>query len=138
MGERAEGRASKGRDLVRSTGTHCPPWHAHERTEHVRGRCGEHAHAKGQDVTGAAADIHKCFDQIVRPLLYHLALIAGIPRRILFAYATFMELVLVQNSVAGGLGKLYRRKCGIPQGCPLSMVIIAAVMVDTNAIIIAC
>ena len=31
----------------------------------------------------------------------------------------------VRNMINGGLGEAYRRPCGIPQGCPLSMVFVA-------------
>ena len=35
--------------------------------------------AQGIPFSGSAADMHKCFDQVQRPLLYHLAEVAGIP-----------------------------------------------------------
>lgn len=41
---------------------------------------------KGVDYTGGAADIYKCFDQLVRPIIYKLLAKAGIPKDILGAY----------------------------------------------------
>lgn len=37
------------------------------------------------------------------------------------AYMRYQDELSVRNSVAGGLGKGFRRRTGIPQGCPLSM-----------------
>ena len=53
---------------------------------------------------------------------------AGIPPRILLAYKNFQENLTVRNSVAGGLGMAYTRRCGIPQGCPMSMTMIALLL----------
>ena len=39
-----------------------------------------------------------------------------------------MENAAVHNAVAGGIGKGYRKTCSIPQGCPLSMAIIALLL----------
>ena len=44
------------------------------------------------------------------------------------AYRAFLEEVQVHNSVAGGLGRGYKKPCSIPQGCPLSMAITALLM----------
>ncbi len=74
---------------------------------------------------GAAADIWKCFDQICRPLLYAMLAYMGLPIGILNAYQSFLDNLVFHNSLAGGLGKPHKRICGIPQGCPLSMLFIA-------------
>ena len=75
---------------------------------------------------GAAADIWKCFDQIVRPMLYAILRLMGLPVGMLNAYSSFLDNLVFINSLAGGLGKPHKRACGIPQGCPLSMLFIAA------------
>ena len=35
---------------------------------------------------------------------------------------------MIYNTIAGGLGVKYQRRCGIPQGDPLSMMFIALIM----------
>ena len=77
---------------------------------------------------GGATDIFKCFDQIVRPLLYYLATVAGIPLQIANAYRKYHEHSDVFNSLALGLAAPYRRPNGIPQGCPLSMMFVALLL----------
>ena len=47
----------------------------------------EHCRLHQKDFSGNATDIFKCFDQLERPLLYHVARIAGFPVQILDAYA---------------------------------------------------
>lgn len=88
----------------------------------------EQDHVNGTPYTGGAADIYKCFDQINRPLLYSILERAGIPARVLVAYKAFQEDVEIRNSLAGGLGESYKRRCGIPQGCPFSMLYVAILM----------
>ena len=39
----------------------------------------EEAFMNAQPVTGGAVDIHKCFDQILRPVVYKLSAMAGVP-----------------------------------------------------------
>ena len=39
-----------------------------------------------------------------------------------------MESLKVYNTVKGGVGPPYSRACGIPQGCPLSMTMVAFLM----------
>lgn len=73
-------------------------------------------------------DIAKCFDQISRPLLYRLAEAAGMPPGILSAYKRYQESLKVHNTIAKGIGKAFTRKCGIPQGCPLSMMFTSFIM----------
>lgn len=77
---------------------------------------------------GGAVDILKCFDQIHRGLIYKLAASASLPHRILQAYSSFHENVWAYNSIAGALGSPYRKPTSIPQGCPLSMTIVALIM----------
>ena len=46
----------------------------------------EHNATANVQFSGGATDIFKCFDQIVRQLLYYLATVAGMPLSILNAY----------------------------------------------------
>ena len=78
--------------------------------------------------SGGAADIFKCFDQVSRPLLYHIAQVAGFPPNILHAYRSFQDNVSIYNSLGTGIGSAHRRANGIPQGCPLSMMFLALLM----------
>ena len=81
----------------------------------------EHYKMHSEDFVGGTADIAKCFDQISRTLVYRLAEKAGMPMAILSAYKRYEESVKVHNTIAKGIGKAFTRKCGIPQGCPFSM-----------------
>ena len=88
----------------------------------------EYANATQQIFSGASFDIHKCFDQLLRMLIYFVAMLAGCPTRILTAYFAYLESCYVHYSIAGHIGKAHRRPCGIPQGCPLSMMLVALLM----------
>ena len=88
----------------------------------------EHNASSAVPFSGGATDVFKCFDQICRPLLYYLATVAGIPRRILDAYRRYQENADIYNSLGLGLGKPRRRPNGIPQGCPLSMLFVALLL----------
>jgi hypothetical protein len=79
----------------------------------------------GPPITGAVADIYKCFDQILRDLLKVQLEVGGMPRRISEPYLRFMDSLKVRNSLAGALGAPYQLETGIPQGCPLSLMMIA-------------
>ena len=50
------------------------------------------------------------------------------PKEILTAYANFQENLKVYSSFALGLGAPHQRVCGIPQGCPLSMMFTALLL----------
>ena len=67
-------------------------------------------------VTGGAVDIHKCFDQILRPVVYKVAELAGMNRAVLDAYRNFQESLTVRYSIEGGLGETYQKTTSIPQG----------------------
>jgi hypothetical protein len=79
----------------------------------------------GEAVTGGSTDIHKCFDEIIRQLLYALLEAGGFPVEVLTAYRSFHEACMFLNTIAGGLGIPHAHLCGIPQGCPFSMMLIA-------------
>ena len=82
----------------------------------------------GTPFCGGAADIHKFFDQTQRDLVYELLESAGMPREVITAYRNFLENLIVYNGFENSVGHKYTRKCGIPQGCPLSMTIVALLM----------
>ena len=50
------------------------------------------------------------------------------PAKILKAYERFLEAMITYNIIAGGVGRAQRGKCGIPQGCPLSVMVVALIM----------
>ena len=64
----------------------------------------EYLSCTGQQFSGGAADIYKCFDQIKRGIVYKRMKGAGIPEGILQGYINFQEALQVRNAVAGGLG----------------------------------
>ena len=72
--------------------------------------------------------MYKCFDQLIRELVYEILRIAGMPAGVLDAYARFLDQVQVHNTVAGGWGKAFQKRCSIPQGCPWSMMVIALML----------
>ena len=78
--------------------------------------------------TGGSADIYKCFDQIVRPLLEKVLETAGMPKEVLQAYMGFINNLSVRSTIAGGLGEEYTKATSIPQGDPMSMAVIALMM----------
>ena len=88
----------------------------------------EHAASHDEACSGTVADILKCFDQLPRDLLYWMLLIGGIPQGILTAYRNFEENIRVYNSVAGGIGQPYKKRCSIPQGCPFSTMFISLML----------
>ena len=53
---------------------------------------------------------------------------AGMPKKIIGAYKNFFEDLNFYNGIGHGIGHKYSRECGIPQGCPLSMTIVALLM----------
>jgi hypothetical protein len=85
----------------------------------------ELARLQDQEVTGATADVWKCFDQICRKFLYLILALGGCPDRIITAYENFHEGATYYNSLAGSLGEAHQHPNGIPQGCPLSMTFVA-------------
>ena len=78
--------------------------------------------------TGAAADIWKCFDQVLRPLVYDILLAAGFPKHILHVYMSCIEQLTIRNVIMGHIGQPHKHRHGIPQGCPFSMMILALLM----------
>lgn len=85
----------------------------------------EEAELQGHDLTDVAADVFKCFDQLVRETINQLAALAGMPERVLDAYRRFREDLTVRNVVAGGFGQPYSKPTSTPQECPFSMMFVA-------------
>ena len=83
---------------------------------------------EGTPFCGGAADIAKFFDQIIRDVAYTSAAYAGMPRNIFAAYKEYIENLKLYNCIAGGVGTPHRRRCGIPQGCLFSMMVVAHIM----------
>eukprot|EP00969_Alexandrium_andersonii_P261220 11548493-Alexandrium_andersonii.AAC.1 len=50
------------------------------------------------------------------------------PKTALVPYAGMLEGLLVTGAYASGLGSERKRKCAIPQGCPMSMATMALLM----------
>ena len=76
---------------------------------------------RGLPYSGTVADIFKCFDQIVRPLVEALLIRAGFPKRVLAPYMHMLNNLIVHNLFAGHIGLGHKHPCGLPQGCPFSM-----------------
>eukprot|EP00973_Karenia_brevis_P055130 7666161-Karenia_brevis.AAC.1 len=76
-------------------------------------------------LVGGALDLYKCFDQVIRSMMYVILLLSGIPLPILTAYINYHEHVSCYFSIAGAFGAAHKFPCGIPQGCPLSMLFVA-------------
>ena len=83
---------------------------------------------KGTDYVGGAVDVFKCFDQLLRPLIGKVLEAGGMPDRVRSTYCGFLEELTVRNTIAGGVGKRYDRKTGIPQGDPMSMMATAILL----------
>ena len=88
----------------------------------------EEARLQEEEFTGGVADIHKCFDQLLRALIYRLLEDGGFPKRVLRAYSGYLDHVQIHNSLMGCIGRGYYKGCSIPQGCPLSMMVMGYIM----------
>eukprot|EP00973_Karenia_brevis_P091108 12405877-Karenia_brevis.AAC.1 len=71
----------------------------------------EHSILYEVPVAGGVVDLFKCFDQIIRGLLYSILMIAGLPPQILSAYMHFQEHAHIHINVAGSLGKGHKHRC---------------------------
>ena len=60
----------------------------------------------GECVTVGAMDIRRCFDQIIRQVVYKVAELAGMPTRVLESYKRYQESLRIRNTVAGVLGEV--------------------------------
>ena len=84
----------------------------------------ENVKLRGEQSTGGFTDIFKCFDDLQRDFLIELCRLGGFPPGPLLAYRSFHASCRYYNTIAGGLGDAHDHPCGIPQGCPLSMMIL--------------
>eukprot|EP00973_Karenia_brevis_P059758 8318355-Karenia_brevis.AAC.1 len=66
--------------------------------------------------------------RVVRLLVYVILLLSGFPTKVLTAYINYQEQAYIYFSFAGHIGSPHRHLCGIPQGCPFSMMIIALLL----------
>eukprot|EP00969_Alexandrium_andersonii_P097676 4312554-Alexandrium_andersonii.AAC.1 len=66
-------------------------------------------------------DIYKCFDQLVREVVWVTATKAGCPQRIVGTWLRMMDGLGTVNVTSSAVGEVYFRPASIPQGCPLSM-----------------
>ena len=57
--------------------------------------------ASASPVVGGALDLFKSFDQFLRPLLYAVIRLAGLPDEVLVAYANYQEQMLIYDSFYG-------------------------------------
>ena len=83
---------------------------------------------QGLHYSGSAADIYKCYDQLVRPLIKVMLLIAGCPKRIVLPYMHCLDNLVVFNVFAGHVGRPHQHFCGLPQGCPFSMMVLSLLL----------
>lgn len=84
--------------------------------------------AKGIPLSGASVDVHKCFDQPVETLAYKILQEVGSPAGVLQAYINFQEQLTTRFGMGNAVGEAHSHRCGIPQGCPTSMIVIALMM----------
>eukprot|EP00969_Alexandrium_andersonii_P040862 1791664-Alexandrium_andersonii.AAC.1 len=52
----------------------------------------------------------------------------GCPQRIIVAWQSMMQQLRIVNTLASGVGAPYARARSIPQGCPLSMLWLTALL----------
>ena len=72
------------------------------------------------------ADVVKSFDTVVRGILDCVLSSLGLPGWFRHAYFEYHSRVRLRLKLAAGLGELWTRDGGIPEGCPLSMMFIVA------------
>ena len=70
------------------------------------------------------ADVVKSFDTVDRTILDRVLSSLGLPGWFRHAYFEYHAHVRMRFKLASGLGPLWTRDGGIPQGCPLSMMFI--------------
>ena len=83
----------------------------------------------GDQLHVMVADVIKSFDTVDRSILDCALGLLGLPDWFRKVYFSFHSQVRLRFKLAAGLGELWCRDGGIPQGCPLSMVFIVALYV---------
>ena len=73
----------------------------------------EHAMLYNLPLVGAIADLYKCFDQIIRGLLYALLSNAGLLSQIPVAYMGFMEHTPIHKSIGDAYCIGHKHRCDV-------------------------
>ena len=87
---------------------------------------------------GDHADVIKSFDTVDRSILDCALGRLELPDWFRKVYCSFHSQVRLRFKLAAGLGELWCRDGGIPQGCPLSMVFIVALYVPCVVVLNLC
>ena len=74
---------------------------------------------------GGVSGLAQAFDRVLRQLRLPVALAAGSPARLAQAYVRYLAHLKIYNQYGTGLGRPMKRSISIPQGCPLSMRMLA-------------
>ncbi|CAE8623234.1 unnamed protein product [Polarella glacialis] len=77
---------------------------------------------------GISFDYSKCFDNIPHNILLNLVGSMGMASRILRPVTGMYKQLRRRFKVAGGIGKEFSSTNGIPQGCPVSVVLLNALL----------
>lgn len=88
----------------------------------------EHHALTHTNFCGGTLDLFKCFDQVQKPLLTSLLLLACFPVQVLAAYHRYHQIAQVYHVINGQTGRPHHHECGIRQGCPFSMMFIGIYM----------
>ncbi len=88
----------------------------------------EFARVNNIQIAGGSIDVYKCFDQLNKPLIIQLAKEAGMPARVLTAYANYINNMQVHFQVGNSVDQPHQDKASLPQGCPFSMTMVALLM----------
>eukprot|EP00973_Karenia_brevis_P094598 12423279-Karenia_brevis.AAC.1 len=88
----------------------------------------EHSLMTGEPLMGVGFDYAKCFDRLPRGILFKLAEELGLHCRVLHPLMSMYAGLRFRFKVAGSYGKQFETTNGILQGCPLSVILVNAVM----------
>ena len=90
----------------------------------------EAAFAQGLPLLGVSLDYVKCFDSIPQGILYYIVETQGMDRGVLRALRGMYANTAIRFRVGlpAGLGKAFHPTNGIFQGCPLSVILVNAVV----------
>ena len=86
------------------------------------------AHARGHIAAGLSYDLRKCFDSVPVNLALDLFLTRGCDVVIVQALRSFYNAHTKHFRLDGHYSKAFKPSCGIVQGCPLSMLILASLV----------
>ena len=98
----------------------------------------EHAQVFDQLFCAGAVGVYKCFDQLVPELIQMVALRCGMDLYALSAYSRYHAHDQCRFVMACGVGASFSKRCGIPQGCPLSMRLLGLLLIPWQAMVRAC